>query len=106
MKKGIYNILKGKFLIDQDAAKNWRFIVFCAVLALIMIAGSHATDRKVHKIAKLQKEVRRLRSEFIAQRENLMELTMESTLNKRLKEKGISTSNTPPVKIVVEDLDD
>jgi hypothetical protein len=28
MKNGVYNILKARFLIDDDAVKNWRFIVF------------------------------------------------------------------------------
>jgi hypothetical protein len=27
MKNGVYNILKARF-IDDDAVKNWRFIVF------------------------------------------------------------------------------
>ena len=53
MKKGFYNILKANFLINEDAFKNWRFIVFCTVLAIIMIASSHSAERKVHQIARL-----------------------------------------------------
>jgi hypothetical protein len=37
MKAGVYDILKAKFLINEDAAKNWRFIVF-------LIAISHDYD--------------------------------------------------------------
>ena len=28
MKQGVYAILKAKYLIHDDAIKNWRFIVF------------------------------------------------------------------------------
>lgn len=102
MKKGIYNLLKGKFLINDDAMKNWRFILFCTTLAIIMIAASHSAERKVHHIAKLQKQVRQLRSEFVDGRKNLMQLKMESTVTKRLEGTGITTSEEPPQKIIIE----
>ena len=38
MKGGIYNILKARFLINEDANRNWRFIVFIIILAILMIA--------------------------------------------------------------------
>lgn len=101
MRKRIYNILRGKFLIDKDAAKNWQFILFCAGLAIVMIACSHSAERKVHQIAKLQNRVRQMRSEFVDQRAQLMQLKMESSISERLKGKGISISNVPPEKIIV-----
>ena len=57
MKSNIYNLLKGTFLVSDDAFKNWRFIIFLSVLALIMIASSHRADKKVYKIAQLNNEV-------------------------------------------------
>lgn len=65
MKKGIYGILKGKFLISDDSFKNWRVIIFISALAIIMIASSHSADKKVHEIAKLNNEVKELRSAFV-----------------------------------------
>ena len=41
MKKGFYNLLKGKFLISDDAFKNWRFIFFISALALIAVSYTH-----------------------------------------------------------------
>lgn len=52
MKKGFYNVLKANFLISEDAVKNWRFIVFCTVLAIVMIASSHNAEKKVHQNAR------------------------------------------------------
>lgn len=101
MKKGFYNILKANFLISEDAVKNWRFIVFCTVLAIIMIASSHSAERKVHQIARLNNEVRELRSEFVERRSDLMKIKMESSITKKMVEKGIGPSEAPPNKIRV-----
>lgn len=105
MKEGFYNILKANFLISNDAIKNWRFIVFCTILAIIMIASSHSAERKVHEIAKLNNEVRALRSEFVERRSDLMKIKMESTITEKMAGKGIGPSNVPPnkIKVVIKD---
>jgi hypothetical protein len=65
MKKSVYDILKGKFLISDDSFKNWRVIIFISVLAIVMIASSHSADKKVHEIAQLNNEVKEWRSVFV-----------------------------------------
>ncbi len=102
MKKGFYNILKANFLINNDAVKNWRFIVFCTLLAIIMIACSHSAERKVHKIAGLNHEVRELKNEFVDVRSALMKLKMESTLTSKMAARGVKPSETPPYKIKIK----
>ncbi|CAN5301237.1 FtsL-like putative cell division protein [soil metagenome] len=102
MKKGFYNILKANFLINSDAVKNWRFIVFCTLLAIAMIASSHSAERKVHRIAALNNEVRELRSEFVEVRSYLMKLKMESTLTNKMAARGVKPSETPPQKITIK----
>ena len=98
----MYDILKGKFLVSKDAFKNWRFILFCTTLAIIMIASSHGAERKVHEIARLNDDVRELRSEFVDGRSSLMRLKMESTITRRMNEKGIKPSETPPIKVRIK----
>ena len=102
MKQGIYALLKGRFLISDDAMKNWRFILFCTLLAIIMIAFSHNAEKKVHQIARTSKEVKELRSEFVDTRKRLMQLKMESTIINRVSALGIKTSETPPQKLVIK----
>jgi hypothetical protein len=70
MKNGVYSILKARFLINEEAnaAKNWRFIVFLILLAIIMIANNNNVDQKVFKIVQLSGEVKELRSEFVDRR--------------------------------------
>ncbi|MCD6542975.1 MAG: S-adenosyl-methyltransferase [Flavobacteriaceae bacterium] len=101
-KQTLYNILKGKFLVDEDAKKNWGFIIFLTVLALLMITSSHQIDKKVQNIAILNKEKRELRSKFVAIKSDLMKLKMESSISQKLAERGLFISQTPPQKIEVK----
>lgn len=102
MKRGIYDILKAKILIDDDAIKNWRFIVFLIFLAIVMIANTQRYEQKVFKIAALTSEVKELRSEFVDRRSQLMKLRLESTVSEKMVEKNIFPSSVPPVKIKVK----
>ena len=74
MKNGVYSILKARFLINEEAnaAKNWRFIVFLILLAIIMIANNNNIDQKVFKIIQLTGEVKELRYVFVYRRLELM----------------------------------
>ena len=101
MKKSINSVLRGKFLISDDSFKNWRLILFLSFLAIIMIASSHSADRKVHEIARLNEEVKELRSAFVEGRSKLMKLKMESSIIRKLADKGLSPSDIPPKKIKV-----
>ena len=102
MKGGVFSILKARFLINDDAVKNWRFIVFLILLAIIMIANTQRYEQKVFEIAKLNNEVKELRSEFVDRRSELMKLKMESTISDKMLEKQIFPSTVPQVKIEVK----
>ena len=102
MKKNIYSILKGTFLVSDDSFKNWRMIIFISVLAVFMIASSHSADKKVHEIAKLNNEVKELRSAFVDGRKKLMGIKMESSVIQEMKQKGLAPSLIPPKKIKVK----
>ncbi|MFM1878410.1 MAG: hypothetical protein RLZZ241_1276 [Bacteroidota bacterium] len=101
MKQGIVSILKGTFLVSDDAPRNWLFLVFVSVLATIMIASSHAADRKVHEIAALSLEVQELRSEFVDIRSKVQRLKLESVVRERVRLSGLLPAVTPPNKIIV-----
>ena len=95
------NILKGKFLVDEDAFKNWRMIIFISILALVMIASSHRADEKVYEIARLKEEVAELRSEAVDSRVNLWKLKTNSSVARALQARGVKPSSVPPKKIRV-----
>ncbi len=93
--------MKARFLLDEDAIKNWRFIVFIIGLAIIMIANTQRYEQKVFRIAELNNEVKELRSEFVDRRSELMKLKMESTVAKQMEARLILPSTVPPIKIRV-----
>ena len=99
MKQNFYNLVKGKFLVNDDALKNWRFIIFLSLLALIMIASSHTADKKVHRIAKLSNDVKELKSEYVDMRMKLMQSKMESKIISAMAKRGLRPSERPPQKI-------
>lgn len=104
MRKGILDILKGKFLVSGKAPKNWLFIIFVSFLATVMISSSHSADQKVHRIAALNEQVKELRSEFVEMRSKVQQLKLESTITGIVGVKGLEPSKTPPKKILVKSL--
>ena len=90
-----------EFLVNDDAFKNWRVILFLSLLSLIMIASGHAADRKIFQIAQLNDDLKMLKSEFVEQRTALMNLKMETKIMKELRPLGIGPAKTPPIKIIV-----
>ncbi len=101
MKENLYNIVKGRFLVSDDTFKNWRFVVFLSILALIMIGSSHTADKKVHRIAKLSNEAKELKSEYLDVRKQLTQTKMESKLTAVMSKTGLQTSTIPPQKIII-----
>ena len=99
--KRLLSILNIEFLIQEDALKNWRMILFLSALALIMISSGHSADRKIFKIAALNTKIKALKSDFIEAKKQLLVLKKESNITRLLADKGIGPAKNPPIKIVV-----
>ena len=101
IKKSVYGFLRGSFLTDESAFKNWRIIIFVVGLLLVMISSSHKADKKVIKISELNKLKRELRAEYVDTGTILMRMKMESSIREKAKFRGLKPSKTPPKKIKV-----
>jgi hypothetical protein len=101
VKKNIYDVLRGGFLINESSFKNWRMIFFIVVLLLIMISSAHSSDKKVLEISELNKLKRELRAIYIDTQTTLMRMKMESNIRQRAKMMGLQPSKTPPKRIKV-----
>lgn len=101
VKKKVYDLLRGSFLTDETAFKNWRIIIFVVALLLIMISSAHNADKKVIKISELNKKKRELRAAYVDTGTILMRMKMESTIREKAKARGLQPSKTPPQKIKV-----
>ena len=101
VKKGVYDFLRGSFLTDESAFKNWRIIIYVVVLMLIMIYSSHSAEKKVFEIYELNKRKRELRAEYVDTGTILMRMKMESNIREKAKNRGLKPSENPPKKIKV-----
>ena len=102
MKEGVYDILRAKFLVSQNALSNWYMILLLVFLSLLMIANMHFFESKLTRIVELQGEIKELSSEFVDVRSRLMQLKMESSVSQKMEAIEVYSSNVPPVKIVVK----
>ncbi|MDZ7847824.1 MAG: FtsL-like putative cell division protein [Owenweeksia sp.] len=94
--KGVFT---GSFLVSKQSTKNWPFILYLSLLALIMIASSHSADRKVHEIARLRAQMKELNSEYIDTRSRLMIESMEYKVVQQAEKMGLKKSDQPPIII-------
>mgnify|MGYP000091335212 CR=1 FL=1 len=101
VKEGVYGILRGSFLTDESAFKNWKIIIFIVALLLIMITSGHRADAKVLLIASHHKKQRQVRAEYIDTKIILMRMKMESNIRQKIKTKGLMPSETSPKKIKI-----
>lgn len=101
VKRGIYGVLRGSFLTDEKSYRNWRIILFVVVLLLVMISSSHRADKKVIKIANLNKKKRSLNAEYIDTKTTLMQMKMESNIREKAGKRGLAPSEDPPKRIKV-----
>ena len=99
IKNPLNSLLTGKFLVSENWQKNWPFILYISLLAMIMISSSHNADEKVHRIAKLKVQVKELSSEYTDTRSRLMLESMKTKVVEKAGELGLVPSEQPPIKI-------
>lgn len=103
IKQSVYGFLKGSFLVEDGALRNWRFILFVVTLMLVMITSSHQSDKKVLEIATLKKELKEKREEFVDTRSIVMKKKLESSIRKDVAHLDLVPSETPPQVIKVKE---
>lgn len=97
----LVSLLNIDFLIKGNSFKNWRVILLLSVVALFIISTGHQTDKKIFQIARLNNELREMKSEFVEKREYLIELRMESRIIEALRNRGIGPSKNPPIQLII-----
>ena len=97
----IWSIIKADYLTNENAARNWAFVIMLVVMGISIINLSHNAEDKVKKIVKLNKEVEALRSEYVELKAKMMKRKMVSDVYKSLQKEGFMLSKEQPVKIIV-----
>lgn len=78
------------------------FIVFAGLLAILYIANRHYAERTVREIDRLGREVKELNWDYKALSADLMKLTTQTEIAKRVDSMGLKERTEPPKKILVE----
>ncbi|WP_185850023.1 FtsL-like putative cell division protein [Blattabacterium cuenoti] len=99
----IKDILKGKFLVKEDAYRSWNFIVFITILSLISITSSHMMDRKIRRITKISEEIKELKSEYADIHSKYMQMQLASVLNRLVNINGLKHLDEPPYELIFEE---
>lgn len=99
------NVVRGSYLVSEGSTKNWLFILFVSFLGLIMISSSHLVSKKVHRITKLNAEVKELKSEYVDTRMRFMQSKLESRIISAMEVKGLRPSTMPPQRIRIVNME-
>ncbi|MDY4042313.1 MAG: FtsL-like putative cell division protein [Marinifilaceae bacterium] len=95
------DLLDGKLLVDTGLRRNIRFIMFLTLLGILYIANGYHTEKLYMEKVALEKEVSELRFEAITTAAELMKLSVQSEVERRIHEAGLDLVQTrvPPIKI-------
>jgi len=98
----VWSIIKAEYLTNENATKNWSFILMLLVMGVVIINLSHSADAKVKEISKLKSEVKALRSEYVELKMNVSKKKTATGVREKVKDQGFVFPKKPPVKIIVK----
>lgn len=99
--RSVGSVMSGAFLSKEKAIGAIPFIFFITLVTLCYIANGYYAEEQIRKQNKLTNEIKELRSEYIISKSDLMFISKQSELARRILPLGIKESVEPPVKIVV-----
>ncbi|MFN3557176.1 MAG: FtsL-like putative cell division protein [Bacteroidales bacterium] len=90
------NLLNGSFLSKEKSADLLPFLLFLAFVAVLLIANTYYAEKKVREIERMRAEVTELRTIYISNKAELMYLSNQSEIARRLRDQGFVESTVPP----------
>ncbi len=95
-------LLDGSVLLRDTLRKQYPFILFLTVLAVLYIGNRYYAERMVRKINNIEQEVKNLRAEQITTAAELMNLSRPTEVAAIIEERnlGLKQSVEPPKKLV------
>jgi hypothetical protein len=95
------SLLNGSFLTFEKSPGLLPFLFFIGALAILLIANTYNAEKKVREIETMRHEVTELRTKYISNKAELMRLSNQSEVARRLAQHGFVESTVPPR--IVED---
>ena len=85
----VKELLDGRILADKVIRRNIMFILFLTFLGIFYIANGYSTEKLYKKKVAMEREVRDLRFESITTAAQLMFISKQSEVKRRVNEEGL-----------------
>ncbi len=96
------SIINGTFLTKDNMLKSVPYFFFLTFLAIIYIANTYYAEKMVRITDRTKHDLKELRYEHITTKSQLMLLSKQSEVLKRLIGTGLKESVVPPEKIFIK----
>lgn len=100
--QNFFTLLFTQGVISKEAATEMLpFLIFLVFLGMVYIGNRHLTERNIHDIDKLNKEVKELSWDFKTLKAELMQKSTQSEVARYADSLGLRESVVPPQKLIV-----
>lgn len=93
------SMLDGTILTREKTGSLLTFSLFLASLALALIFNTYYAEKKARELESLRVEIVELRLRYITTKSELMALSNQSEMARRLVSRGLVESKVPPKQI-------
>ncbi|HSV88355.1 MAG TPA: FtsL-like putative cell division protein [Bacteroidales bacterium] len=95
-----HSILDGSLLSRDKVGALLPFIFFLVAIAIFFIANNYHAEKQAREVEALREEVKELRTRNTLIKAELMYLSNQSEVVRRLSDKGFVESTVPPRQVV------
>jgi hypothetical protein len=99
----LMDVLGGSFLIKEQFAKQFPFMVYVTVLLMLLINNTYTAEKRNREIAAAAKELNDLTVEYVQLKSSIMQASKQSVLAKHLNGIGLKDPMEPLKRINVEE---
>lgn len=92
----IRSLFNGSYLTNEKTPGLLNFLLLVSAISVLLIANNYLAEKKVRRIENLRDEVTELRTVYISNKAELMYLSNQSDIARRLEHKGFVESTVPP----------
>ena len=95
----LYAIFDGSWLNRENMISMLPFFMFLSLLAVVLIFNTYYAEKKAREVEQIRREITELRVRYVTTRSELMFLSNQSEVARRLGSRGIIESTVPPRRL-------
>jgi len=98
------DFVDGSVLTRDAVVQQLPFVLFLVLLSIFYISNRYRSERVFREMVTLEKELKELRFESITTASDLMEMSKQSEVAKRVQREGLNLQESlePPIKIYLK----